>query len=126
MCNSGDSITNAKIKPYATNSDNNIVLLDSFILEFVCNNFSDKGSAWLELTDVSKTKNGKITCISDNTMCDFLFNDSAIVFKTSDDNYGTIWTSDGKIRLYNSDGQLILRCSEPKDIISTGIIMCKA
>ena len=126
QCNSGNDSTNVKIRPYSTNSDSNIVLLDSFILEFVNKSYSNKGAMWLELTDVSKTKNGKITCVADNTMCDFLFNDSSIVFKTSDDNYGTTWTSDGKIRLYNSNGQLILRCSNSKDIISTGTIMCKA
>ena len=125
LCNSGDSVTNAKIKPYATNSDNNIVLLDSFILEFVSNNFSDKGSAWLELTDISKTKNGKITCISDNKICDFLFNNTNIVMKTNDDIFGNTWLNDGKIRLYNSSGQLILRCGSSKDIITNGNIMCK-
>ena len=126
LCNSGIDTTNAKIKPYATNSDNNITLLNSFILEFVNNNYNNKGSAWLELTDLAKTKNGKITCIADNKICDFLFDNANIVMKTSDDIFGNTWLNDGKIRLYNSSGQLILRCGVSKDIITKGVIMCKA
>lgn len=125
LCNSGIDTTNVKIKPYATNSDTNITLLNSFILEFASNNFSNKGTAWLELTDISKTKNGKITCIADNKMCDFLIKNTDIIMKTSDDIFGNTWVNDGKIRLYNSNGQLILRCGSTKDIITNGIIMCK-
>ena len=126
LCNSGIDTTNVKIKPYATNSDSNINLLNSFILEFVSNNFSNKGTAWLELTDISKTKNGKITCIADNKICDFLFDSNNIVLKTTDDIFGNTWLNDGKIRLYTTDGKLILRCGVAKDIISTGLIMCKS
>ena len=124
-CNSSIDITNAKIKPYATNSDENIDLINSFILEFVSNNFSNKGSAYLELGDTTKIKSGKITCIADNKICDFLINNTDIVLKSSDDIFGNTWTNDGKIRLYNSDGTLILRCGTARDIISSGLIMYK-